>query len=246
MLKKRIIPILLWDGKQAVQTTKFARPYRPVGSMMQHIEVMESRNIDELIMLDIVATTEKRKPLFNEIKEFTSRLFCPVTIGGGISELDDIKRLIQDCGADKVSIKTNFSLINSAAKKFGSQAIIYSMDIYENKLHGLPSRVRNRVDIKSWAKLIENQGAGEILLTDIDRNGTQLSYNHLLIQDIAKVVTIPIIANGGCHDWLCMKHAFECGASACAASTMFLFTEWTPKSVARKLREQGVSVRLDG
>ena len=98
---------------------------------------------------------------------------------------------------------------------------------------------------QAGAKLIENQGAGEILLTDINKNGTQLSYNKLLIQNIAKVVTLPIIANGGCHDWLCVKHAFEVGASACAASTMFHFTEWTPRSVARKLRELGVEVRLD-
>lgn len=213
---------------------------------MQHIEVMESRDIDELIILDIVATTEKRKPLFNEIKEFTSKLFCPVTIGGGISELDDIKRLIHDCGADKVSIKTNFSLVYSAAKKFGSQAVVYSLDIYDEKIHGVPSRVASKIWTNKWVKVIENEGAGEILFTDINQNGCQMGYSCGTIKRLSKATTLPIIANGGCGTAEHMKDAFNAGASACAASSMFLFTEWTPRACAKALHnEWGVSVRLD-
>lgn len=228
MLKKRIIPILLWDGKQCVQTTKFQRPYRPVGSMMQHIEVMESRNIDELIILDIVATAEGRKPLFNEIKEFTSKLFCPVTIGGGISELDDIKRLIQDCGADKVAMKTNYDkLAMGAIEKFGAQAIVQV------------------IDTGKYLVNYYDHNAGELLITQIDRNGTQEGYNLDILKHIHKYWGTPVIINGGCGKPEHMKQAFDAGASACGASSMFLFTEHTPKSVARKLAEWHVEVRLD-
>lgn len=249
MLKHRIIPILLWNGKQVVQSVQFKRPHRNVGSMMQHIRIMETRNIDELIILDVNATIEKRKPLFNEIKEFTKELFCPVTIGGGITELDDIKRLIQDCGADKVSIKTvannDCSFIKDASNKFGSQAIVFAIDTFidpYNKNHygwaGIPIGILSSVSA--------SLGAGELLITSTDNNGTKKGYDTDLTKKIASLVDIPIIINGGCGHPDHMIEAINAGADAVAASSLFLFTDWTPRTCAKALQEAGIPVRSDG
>lgn len=224
MLKHRIIPILLWDGIQVVQSVQFKRPHRPVGSMMQYIKVMETRNIDELIILDVNATIEKRKPKFEEIKEFTKELFCPVTIGGGITELDDIGRLIRECGADKVAIRTNQFLVYDAVHKFGAQAIVSAIDIYP--YHCFTKNV-----------------AGELLITSVLNNGAMIGYQLNLI-DWAKDYNVPIIINGGCGTPQHMIEAIKCGASAVAASSMFLFTDHTPRSCARALHAAGIPVRL--
>lgn len=249
MLKHRIIPILLFNEKlQVVQTTQFKRPYRPVGSLRQHIKVMESRNIDEIILLDIEATSQRREPNFEAIKEFASELFCPVSYGGGISNIDHIGRLIQDCGVDKVAVKTNTKVMEDTANKYGSQAVVGVIDFDENEAEdgdGNPSRFVGICSINLYVKYLIKQGCGEILLTSINKNGTLKGYDLLLIQDICKEISIPVIANGGCYDWLCMKHAIEVGASAVAASTMFLHTDTTPRDCARALHEAGVPVRLD-
>jgi cyclase len=211
--------------------------------MMQHIEVMESRNIDELIILDIVASKERREPLFNEIKQFTSRLFCPVTIGGGISSLDHAKRLIQECGADKIAIKSNPRVIPEIANKFGAQAIVGVCDYtYPNRYYGKSI---------SWliTKLIRmttgmHSPVGEILLTSMARNGTKLGYDEVpSLLNNSKLP--PIVVNGGCGEPAHMLKAFQQGANACAASSMFLFTEWTPRDCAKYLQDKGIGVRVD-
>lgn len=235
MLKHRIIPILLWDGKTAVQTTKFSG-VRPVGSMEQHIEVMESRNIDELIILDIAATREKREPNFELIKRYAGKMFCPVTYGGGISSLDHTKKLIQECGVDKIALRRNFFKIgDKIANQFGSQSVIYAFDIPWRNVIFEHILLRNAI----------KHGAGEILLTSVERNGTQIGYNIHLMYD-HKNYKIPIILNGGCGSPEDMIEAVINGANAVAASSMFLFTEHTPRSCARKLREAGLPVRVDG
>src|SRR5688572_26855901 len=132
MLKHRIIPVILFDGSYCVQTTQFKKPARRIGPIGQYVNNIAKRNVDELIIIDINATREKRRPYFDKIKEFTSNQFCPVTYGGGIRSLEDIDVLIKYCGVDKVAIKTNFALIDSAAKKFGAQAIVYSMDCWKH------------------------------------------------------------------------------------------------------------------
>src|SRR5258708_37558756 len=123
-LKHRVIPILLTDGQgNCVKPVKFQRPYRKVGSLMQYVKILEKRNIDELVILDIEATNENRLIDCEKIKEYTKELFCPVTLGGGIKTLDDINKLLQS-GADKVAIKQSNLIIFDAVKKFGSQAIV--------------------------------------------------------------------------------------------------------------------------
>jgi imidazole glycerol-phosphate synthase subunit HisF len=210
--------------------------------MMQFIENMERRNVDELIIIDVNATLEKRKPSYADINLFTRNLFCPISYGGGITHLDDIKRLIQDCGIDKVGIKSKFSLIYSAARKFGSQSVIYAADFNNKNIEYIPKKL----NWKNWLKTIQNEGAGEILLTDMNKNGLSQGYNYKLIKEASKMVSIPIIANGGCGNSIHMVEAIKNGASAVAASTMFLFSDTTPSMCARILNNHGVPVRLDG
>lgn len=244
MLKHRIIPVLLWDGDQVVQSVQFKRPHRKCGSMQQHIRVMETRNIDEIIILDVDATPVGREPLFDKIKEYASQLFCPVTYGGGITKLEHVDKLIKECGIDKVSINNYYYLISKVANKYGSQAIVASVDhAFGNpqyEIYNIP------LTIEGACRQFEQMGAGEVLLTDMDCNGRMKGYHTGLIHAINRNVKIPIVANGGCGKPEHMISAIENGANAVAASSMFLFTEHTPRSCARALQEAGVPVRLDG
>ena len=251
MLKIRVIPVLLWDGKQAVQSTNFKRPHRPVGSMMQHVENYEQRNIDELIILDVEATRENREPLYEAIKEYTSQLFCPVTVGGGIHKLEDITKLLQ-AGADKVAINTslldNPSFVADAVQKFGAQAIVASINnIYDHGINiicnsdgtqtqGIPTR---RV-----CKYAEELGCGEILLTDVWANGTYQGYNTDCIFECSYDISIPIIAYGGCGTLRHVVDALRAGANAVAASSMFLHRDITPKDVSRYIQKEGFDARV--
>jgi len=242
MLKHRIVPVLLWDGNQCVKPISFQRPYRKLGSMLQYVKVMEKRNVDELIILDICATETNRGPLCKEISEYTSNLFCPCTIGGGIRSLDDIHLLLEH-GADKVAIKTmalNLGFVSEASKKFGSQAIVAVVDVPSYETH--PFVVTNCV--VDHCKLLEEWGAGEILLTDTQREGTMNGYNINIIRAVTDAVHIPVIANGGCGEPIDMVKAIRAGASAVAAGSMFLYTQVTPKDCAEFLYNVGIPVRL--
>lgn len=230
MLKKRIITTLLFDETmQIVKPVAFNRPYRRLGTMMQYIRVIENRNVDELIMIDITATEQKRKPNFEKLREFTTHIFAPVVYGGGISSLDDIRDALNS-GADKVAIKTMHELIKPASRKFGSQAIVGVVNTYWTGW--------------AWAKYCEGQGAGEILLTDTNKDGRMNGYNIKMIKNTVENVSIPVIANGGCSSPYDMKEALDCGASAVAAGSLFLFTEHTPRSCAKYLSEKGYEVRV--
>lgn len=231
MLKKRIIPTLLWDGIQCVKPVAFERPYRKLGAMEQYVRVIEHRNVDELIIIDIEATPNKRKPNFVRLRQFCDNLYCPVTYGGGISTLDDIRDALNN-GADKVAIKTHSELIYQGSRKFGSQAIVAVLDDSIETVVGCD------------AQRCRDQGAGEILLTCYVSDGLMEGYNLNLIQEASDAVDIPVIANGGCGEPVHMLQALEAGASAVAAGSMFLYTEETPRSCAEKLTEWGCDVRL--
>lgn len=236
MLKTRVIPILLWDGEQAVQTTQFKRPARPVGSMMQHIEVLERRNLDELIILDIEATIQGREPLYKDIQEFTSKIFCPLTVGGGIYKLKHIEKLL-NAGADKVVIRSNSArkdFIRAAVLKFGAQAItidIASMWLTPQACHSI-------------AAYLNEIGVGEVMVTSIEKNGLMKGYELSNIKLFSESLVMPVIANGGCARPSDMRDALIAGAHAVAASSMFLFTEYTPDKCKKYLQEQGYPVRL--
>ena len=225
-LKTRIIPVLQWDGIQAVKTTQFRRPPRPVGSMMQHVMNMQRRDIDELIILDINATRDNREPAYNKIEEYARELYCPLTVGGGVSKIEHIKNLLNS-GADKVAIKTATRIIPEAVEKFGAQCIVKVIDAGDNKYEG---------DIPN---------AGEVLATSISYEGMKNGYNLKLIKALKLIgYKCPIIINGGCGTPEHMLEAIQAGAHAVAASSMFLFTAFTPKDCSRYLHEHGIQVRL--
>lgn len=233
MLKKRIIPTLLWDGVQCVKPVAFQRPYRKLGSMEQYIQVMERRNIDELILIDIEATPNKRKPNFVKLRQFCDNLYCPVTYGGGISSLDDISAALNN-GADKVVIKSApINILEKAVHKFGAQAIVAVLDVVWCEQYKILA-----IDY------LQEIGVGEIIITDATLDGTMNGYNGDMIEEAVQRSKVPIIANGGCGSPEHMAAALDAGASAVAAGSMFLYTEETPKSCAKYLSERGYDVRV--
>lgn len=235
MLKHRIIPILLTDGQgNCVKPVRFQRPYRKVGSLMQYIKMFEKRNVDELIVLDIEATNEGRLIDCEKIKEYTKELFCPLTLGGGIKNLEDINKLLQS-GADKVAIKTSNLLVLDAAKKFGSQAIVAVINF---NIQDMPCH------IAEYAMVLEQDKAGEILLTCMEYDGDMSGYHTKYINYISNMIKIPIIASGGCSEPSDMAKAIRAGASAVAAGSMFLFKDITPRDCAEYLQNEGIGVRL--
>lgn len=244
MLAKRIIPTLLFRGDQLVKGEKF-NGWRSVGHVRQAIEIHAARGVDELIALDIGATPEGRGPNFAQIEQMTNIGYTPITIGGGVTSIADVMALLR-AGADKVAIGTNAGISNivrNAADVVGSQAIVVSCDVVE-----MQSEVRgNRCVIEVAAERcawFARCGAGEILLTSIDREGTMEGYDLDLITSVAAAVDIPVIAHGGCSGPEDMLKAIRRGASAVAAGALFQFTDHTPASCAKYLHDHGVEVRI--
>lgn len=251
MLKIRVIPVLLWNGREAVQSTHFKRPHRNVGSFMQHIENYEQRNIDELVILDVEASREGREPLFEDIKEFTSKIFAPVAIGGGIRTLEHVAKMLKS-GADKVIINKALyedpEFIYQAVRKFGAQAITASINnIYDHgnnifcnsdgtQTQGIPTR-----NVCNYAYEL---GVGEILLCDVWGNGVRGGYNCELLNECTYKIPIPVIAYGGCGKPEHMVDALIAGANAVAASSMFLFTDTTPRDCSIYINEKGFDARI--
>lgn len=238
----RIIPILLRREGSLVKGARFDS-WRSVGHPLQAAKIHASRAVDELIYLDIGATPKSKHPDLDMAKALTDSAFIPVTIGGGVSTMRDIEGLFQ-AGADKISICTNaVPLISQAAKRFGSQALVASVDVIGKKVVLKCGRQNlNKTPIQ-WAKKLEGHGAGEILLQDVERDGMQQGYNLKLIERVAKAVSIPVIAAGGCGTYQHMLDAVRAGASAVASGAMFQFTDATPKSAAKYLNDHGVPAR---
>lgn len=247
MIKRRVIPILLYDGEYCVQTTRFKRPVRRLGPITQYVNNMADRDIDELILIDITATEENRVPNFNQIKKFTEKLFCPVTYGGGIKHADEAKKLIQECGVDKIAIKTSYKIIESMAKVLGKQAVVCAMDCYPHHSNGthFVHRMSKEVGLYKYVSDMQSYGVGEILLTCMEHQGQMLGYNYLLINQVSKYCKVPLIVNGGCGKVGHMEGAFEVGADAVAGSSVFCLTDLTPRDAARALGWAGIPTRLD-
>lgn len=245
MLKHRIITTLLFDDTlQCVKPVAFGRPYRRLGPLTQYIKVVERRNVDELILLDICATQNGRAPFFKELSVLCSNIYAPVCYGGSIRSLDDIKMAL-DHGADKVAIKTkleDLEFIARAAEKFGSQCIVAAVDIKDNRVDSIP----NILPIERIFEILVQYGVGEILLTDTKQDGTLNGYNLDIIRVCSNAVGIPIIANGGAGAPSHMVEAIRAGANAVAAGSMFLYTEFTPKMCAEELHKNNIPVRLHG
>ena len=253
MLAKRIVPCLDIKDGQTVKGTNFVN-LRQAGDPVELGRAYSEQGADELVFLDITASHEGRKTFTELVKRIAANINIPFTVGGGINELSDVDRLL-NAGADKISINSSAinrpELIREAAEKFGSQCVVVAIDakkradgtgwnIYKNG-----GRLDVGIDAIEWAKKVEALGAGEILLTSMDGDGTKAGYDLELTRAIADSVSIPVIASGGAGTLEHFKEALtEGGADAALAASLFHYKELEIKEVKEYLRNEGISVRL--
>ncbi|MDC1066106.1 imidazole glycerol phosphate synthase cyclase subunit [Candidatus Pseudothioglobus singularis] len=250
MLKVRIIPTLLWKQFGLVKGRSFDS-WRRVGPVLPAIRVYNQRDVDELILVDILANQSDTEPDYESIDEFGQDSFVPFTVGGGISRIEQVQKLLR-AGADKISINTAAyklpDLISEIAQRHGKQCIVASIDVRKNGHKWIcfseSGNINTGHEVVAWAKELEDKGAGEILLTSIDRDGTMEGYDLDLIESVSKNVNIPVIASGGAGNYTHMIDAVDkAGASAIAAASIFHFTEQTPLGAKKALDSVGIPVR---
>lgn len=245
MLAKRIIPTMLVRGRTLVKGERFDS-WRSIGHALQGAKVHAKRGVDELLILDIAATAEGRGPDLDMVRELSEGCFIPITVGGGVRSLQDIRNLLL-AGADKVCIGTAFiespPFVREASAKFGAQALVVSIDARGDYIYGKCGTYPGVGGAKDSALMAQRMGAGEILLSSIDRDGTMTGYDLDLIREVSQAVSVPVIASGGCSGYEDMAAAFKAGADACAAGALFAFTDSTPKGAASFLHDNGVAVR---
>ena len=251
MLTKRIIPCLDVKNGRVVKGIKFLN-LRDAGDPAQIAEIYDREGADEIVFLDITASHEGRDIFIDVVKHTAEKVFMPLTVGGGIAKLETIEALLK-AGADKVSINTmavhepNF--IKEAAGRFGTQCIVVAIDAkrmgdkWEVFTHG--GRKPTALDAVEWAKKVADLGAGEILLTSMDCDGTKNGYDIELTRAISEAVTIPIIASGGAGDLEHLREALVDGkADAALAASIFHFKEYSIRETKEFLNKKGVCVRL--
>jgi len=250
MLAKRIIPCLDVNAGRVVKGVKFL-DLRDAGDPVEVARMYDREGADELCFLDITASHEKRSIILDVVARTAEQVFMPLTVGGGINKTDDIRALLK-AGADKVSINTGAvnrpDFVREAAEMFGSQCIVVAIDAkrvgahWEVFTHG--GRSPTAIDAAEWAERMESYGAGEILLTSMDRDGTRIGYDLELTRTISDRVKIPVIASGGVGD---LEHIYrgltEGKASAALAASIFHFREHTIAECKRYLAERGVAIR---
>ncbi len=251
MLAKRIIPCLDVDKGRVVKGVRFVNLV-DAGDPVEVSLLYEEQGADELVFLDITASAEDRKITLEVVRRVAEEVFMPFTVGGGISSLEDMRKLLE-AGADKVSINTsavkNPQLIYEGAKRFGSQCVVVAIDAkrrgngWEVYIHG--GRTPTGLDAIEWAKKAESLGAGEILLTSMDRDGTKSGYDIELTKAVSEAVNIPVIASGGAGS---MEHFYDGfvlgGADACLAASLFHFREISIPELKDYLASRGVPVRV--
>jgi len=252
VLTKRIIPCLDVTGGRVVKGTNFIN-LRDAGDPVELAAFYDREGADELVFLDITASSDQRKTVVDMVYRTAGEVFIPYTVGGGISTLEDI-RIMLSAGADKVSVNTaavnDPELIARSSAKFGSQCIVVAIDArgvapgkWEVYIHG--GRTPTGIDAVEWARKVEALGAGEILLTSMNRDGTKDGFEIDLTRTIAGVVNIPVIASGGVGT---LDHIYEGltagGADAALAASIFHFGEYSIRKVKEYLRDKGVPVRM--
>ncbi|MEW5691873.1 MAG: glycosyl amidation-associated protein WbuZ [Candidatus Hydrogenedentota bacterium] len=251
MLKKRLIPVLLLKNGRMIKTIQFEK-WRDVGHPITAAKIYDAQGADELIFLDISASNENREILFDIISTVAEECFMPLTVGGGVRTIEDIRRLLSS-GADKVSINTQAvecpEFIKEAALNFGSANIVVSIDVrikengnYEVYTHsGKKATGLNAID---WAVTMAKYGAGEILITSIDREGTMQGYDLKLISSIADNVNVSTIAHGGAGTLQHFVEAIKIGnASAVAAGSIFHFTDQNLIKARTYMKEANIDVK---
>jgi cyclase len=228
MLIPRIIPCLLLVNTGLVKTIKFKDP-KYIGDVINTTKILNEKEIDELIILDIVASVNKQPPNFKLIGDIATECFMPLCYGGGIKEIDDIKKIFE-LGIEKVSINSALfespQLITQASNIFGSQSIIASIDFKRNFLGGYSvfsksGKQDQKMSPVEFAKKVADLGAGEILLNSIDRDGTRQGYDLDIVQQVSEAVQVPVIACGGANNLLDCKLVIQSGAAAAAAGSFF-------------------------
>jgi cyclase len=256
MLAKRIIPCLDVDRGRVVKGINFVN-LRDAGDPVEQAKVYDQEKADELVFLDITASSDRRQIVLDMVKRVAEEVFIPFTVGGGIRTIDDIREIVAS-GADKVSINSaavrHPEIINEGAKRFGSQCIVVAIDPklrtdsppdqprWEVYIDG--GRTPTGLDAIDWAREVEERGAGEILLTSMDRDGTKDGYNIPLTKAVAEAAEIPVIASGGCGTLGHMYEALTEGkASAVLAASIFHFREYSIREAKTYLSKRGVVVR---
>lgn len=250
MLKIRVIPTLLWKNFGLVKGIGFDS-WRRVGPVLPAIKVYNQREVDELVLVDITLHNSGDDPDFESIADFGEDCFVPLAVGGGITDIDQVRRLLR-AGADKVCVNTAAyatpDLVGDIAARFGVQCVVASIDVRAQdgdwRCYSHAGTRPTGRDVVAWARELEARGAGEILITSVERDGTMEGYDLALIEAVASAVKIPVIASGGAGNYQHMVDAVkQAGASAVAAASIFHFTEQTPAGAKAALAKAGIPVR---
>ena len=259
MLTKRIIPCLDVDGGRVVKGISFLR-LRDAGDPAEMAKLYDQEGADELVFLDITASSDHRDIMVDVVREVSEQVFIPLTVGGGIRSVEDVKRMLE-AGADKVSINTeavrNPNLVEQAAEQFGNQCIVVAIDARRRQIkdtrnnlswevytHG--GRRPTEIDVVEWANKMAKAGAGELLVTSMDADGHQNGYDLELIKIISNTVSIPVIASGGAGNLEHLSQALTEGeADAVLAASIFHFGTYRIQEVKEFLLDKGIPMRIE-
>ena len=251
MLKNRIIPCLDVKNGRVVKGINFV-DLKDAGDPVEQAKIYSDGGADEICFLDITASNENRDTIYDVVEKTSKKCFVPLTVGGGVRSVDDINKLL-NCGADKVSINTaavqNSEVVIDSSKKFGSQCIVVAIDAkkssdkWEIFTHG--GRNNTGIDALEFAEKMEESGAGELLVTSMDRDGTKKGYDLDLTQKVSNLINIPVIASGGVGNLEHLYQGFKIGkASAVLAASIFHFGEFSIQDAKKYLDSKGIPVRI--
>ena len=252
MLKKRLIPCLDVKNGRVVKGINFVN-LTDAGNPVEQAKIYNDAGADEICFLDIAASVENKETIIDVIKKTAAEIFIPLTVGGGIKSTDDIRKILL-AGADKVSINTsgiyNPDLIKESSKKFGNQCIVVAIDVKKQeagswKVQSLGGTKKTNIDVLDWATNVESYGAGELLITSMDRDGTKIGFDNSLLKTISSKVNIPIIASGGAGKLEHFRDAIiKGGCSAVLAASVFHFGELKISDIKEYLVENNIPMRI--
>ncbi len=250
MLKNRIIPCLDVKNGRVVKGINFV-DLKDAGDPVEQAKIYSDGGADEICFLDITASNENRDTIYEVVEKTSKKCFVPLTVGGGVRSIDDINKLL-NCGADKVSINTaavqNSKVVEDSSRKFGSQCIVVAIDAKRGKngweifTHG--GRKLTGINAIDFAVKMEKCGAGELLVTSMDKDGTQTGYDIDLMREISSIVNIPVIASGGVGSLDHLVNGIKAGASAVLAASIFHYGKYSIKQAKEYLNSKSIPVRI--